>query len=173
MLLAIFSALHKLAQENCSRVALKKDARGFMAVKASIYHRTHYRYDNALTLHPQPFRLKLASHSLDPSVGVAGIRFKSSQSRSASHPNVPVNSPIIFDLYHHRSKCSLGGCANHVAHAGGRNYGSALINGNEMQARSRARFIPKRQSAGTFSVDKEATSSAFPLSLNLRRPIGV
>ena len=127
-----------------------------MAVKASTYYLSHDRYD-----------------SLDPPNSLADIRFKSLQPRSASHPNVLINSPLIFELYNYRSKRLLGGRVSHVAHAGGRNYETVRVGVSEMQARCRARIVPKRQSAGTFSVDKETISSAFPLLLNLCRPIGV
>lgn len=127
-----------------------------MAVKASNDYLPHDRYD-----------------SLGPPNSLADIRFKLLQPRSASYPNIPINSPLIFELYNHRSKRLLGGRVSHVAHAGGRNYETVRDGVSEIQARCRARLIPKRQSAGTFSVDKEAISSAFPLSLNLCRPIGV
>ncbi len=100
---------------------------------------------------------------------VAGIRYRAWQPPRALHPTIPVDAPLVFDLFDTWNNRSVGGCAYHVAHPGGRHYESFPVNANEAESRRRARFFPFGHTPGAFLPDEVFTSGEHPVTYDLRR----
>ncbi len=121
----------------------------------------------AVTCNRRPVPLRRTDSA---GTAVAGVRFKAWQPASGLHPRLPVNTPLVFDIYDLWSKRPVGGCVYHVAHPGGRSYDTFPVNGNEAEARRLARFQPQNYTGGRFRLVEEKPADEFPLTLDLRRP---
>jgi uncharacterized protein (DUF2126 family) len=100
---------------------------------------------------------------------VAGVRYRAWQPPSCLHPNIPVHTPLVFDIVDTWSSHAIGGCTYHVAHPGGRANEQFPVNAQEAESRRLARFRAMGHTPGALVVPPEERNAAFPLTLDLRR----
>ena len=101
---------------------------------------------------------------------VAGVRYRAWQPPSCLHPNIPVHTPLVFDLVDTWSGHAVGGCKYYVSHPGGRANETFPVNANEAESRRLARFSPIGHTHGPIALPSEERNSEYPLTLDLRRP---
>jgi uncharacterized protein (DUF2126 family) len=75
-----------------------------------------------------------------PGEYVSGIRYRAWHPASALHPTIGVHSPLELRIVDRWTGLSVGGCAYHVSHPGGRAYEVFPVNALEAEARRASRF---------------------------------
>ena len=99
---------------------------------------------------------------------VGGVRFRAWQPASSLHPTIPIDAPLVFDLYDRWSGRAVAGCTYHVAHPGGRSFEHFPVNSYEAESRRLARFFPFGHTAGAYQEPQEVSRPEFPYTLDLR-----
>lgn len=99
---------------------------------------------------------------------VAGVRYRAWQPPSSLHPNIPVHTPLVFDIVDTWSGSAIGGCTYHVAHPGGRANEVFPVNANEAESRRLARFSGMNHTPGRVELPPEESNPDFPFTLDLR-----
>ncbi len=101
---------------------------------------------------------------------VAGVRYRAWQPPECLQPTIGVHTPLVFDIVDTWNNRSIGGCAYHATHPGGRHYETFPVNSYEAESRRLARFFRHGHSPGKLSVAPVKLNPECPFTLDLRNP---
>jgi uncharacterized protein (DUF2126 family) len=121
---------------------------------------------------------------------VVGVRYRAWQPPSALHPTIKPHSPLVFDVIDSWTGRSIGGCAYHVTHPGGRSYDDFPVNAITAESRRGSlftvtehtpgpilppaefaglgKFFPEGTPPGLMAPPFEEPNEEFPYTLDLR-----
>jgi uncharacterized protein (DUF2126 family) len=105
-----------------------------------------------------------------PGFQVAGIRYKAWDQPLSLYADLPAVPFLELDLIDPVKGISLGGCALHTFHPGGRAFDLMPVNVEEAESRWKARFEPHGRASGRMGPPPEEPNHDFPHTLDLRRP---
>ncbi|MGB5384304.1 MAG: transglutaminase family protein [Lutimonas sp.] len=81
---------------------------------------------------------------------VASVRYRAWQPPSALHPNLEVDTPLVFDIFDLWVGKSVAGCTYHVFHPGGRAYDTFPVNSFEAEGRRESRFYNENHTQSVY-----------------------
>jgi uncharacterized protein (DUF2126 family) len=105
-----------------------------------------------------------------PGVLVGAVRYKAWDQPASLYGDLPAMSPLVFELLDPALERSLGGCAWHASHPGGRSFELMPVNEEEAESRWKARFEPRGRASGKVPAPAVEEPTEFPHALDLRRP---
>ena len=82
---------------------------------------------------------------------VASIRYRAWQPPSALHPNLGVDTPLVFDIFDTWTGKAVAGCNYFVYHPGGRAYETFPVNSYEAEGRRVSRFYNENHTQGAYT----------------------
>ncbi|HXW53940.1 MAG TPA: transglutaminase family protein, partial [Myxococcota bacterium] len=100
---------------------------------------------------------------------IAGIRFKARNLKLALHPSLPLNTPLVFDVYDTWHMRSIGGFSYYSEHPGGTTYEQSPINAMEAESRVISRFVKHGYNPHMEYPKTEEINGEYPYTLDLRR----
>ncbi|MGQ1783524.1 MULTISPECIES: transglutaminase family protein [unclassified Saccharicrinis] len=84
---------------------------------------------------------------------VASIRYRAWQPPSALHPNLGVDTPLVFDIFDTWTGKAVAGCTYHVYHPGGRAYETFPVNSYDAEGRRVSRFYEGNHTQGMYQPE--------------------
>jgi len=88
---------------------------------------------------------------------VASVRYRAWQPPSALHPNLGVDTPLVFDIFDLWTGKSVAGCTYHVFHPGGRAYDTFPVNSFEAEGRRVSRFYSENHTQGVLTPKEDVS----------------
>jgi uncharacterized protein (DUF2126 family)/transglutaminase-like putative cysteine protease len=88
----------------------------------------------------------------------ASVRYRAWQPPSALHPNLGVDTPLVFDIFDLWTGKAVAGCTYHVFHPGGRAYDTFPVNSFEAEGRRVSRFYNENHTQGVYTPKGEVST---------------